>query len=231
MLLAKYDENLIGASPNLRAFCPHCQADVISKCGDIRTWHWAHKNQECKYVTEQETEWHLLWKKRALGWGSDVEKRFDCFIADIYIPDNKIIEAQHSPISTEELLLRSEYYSQKGYQVNWVFDYEEKAENNHLRFKNTGNGISKFKQKWARKSIHVLFDVDGHPIFGHVYIDDGYGVFDVKKIYENGNGWGKLTNYHKIFGVEYFKNKLVGGSVIFNKPWKNVGERGEIFDF
>lgn len=32
----------IGPEPSQHAFCPGCRAPVISKCGDINVWHWAH---------------------------------------------------------------------------------------------------------------------------------------------------------------------------------------------
>lgn len=30
-------------------FCPHCHKEMISKCGKIRQWHFAHKTDKCSY--------------------------------------------------------------------------------------------------------------------------------------------------------------------------------------
>lgn len=248
MLFAKKDGNIIEAVPNEEAFCPHCEQEVISKCGNIKIWHWAHKAIECVYSTEPETIWHLRWKRLAQEYGCEVEKRFGNFIADVYIPDKKIIEFQHSTINTTEILERCQYYNNRGWQINWVFDYQEKDIKNHLRFRiveGLSEEIKKLKQKWAKKSINVLFSELGYPVFGHVYIDGGSWLFDIKKLYENGNGWGKNIKPIKIFGIEYFNNQLIGESIIFseapnrsraagyidkNKELRNIGLRGEMYD-
>ena len=60
----KYREGLRKkASPKDKGFCPICGEEVISKCGDIKIWHWAHKiGIECDSFGEPETKWHLKWK-------------------------------------------------------------------------------------------------------------------------------------------------------------------------
>ncbi len=52
--------NRIIAEPNMKATCLQCSGDLISKCGSINTWHWAHKNvSDCDDWREGETEWHI----------------------------------------------------------------------------------------------------------------------------------------------------------------------------
>lgn len=64
MLYAKTKESeKIEAYPNAKAICPSCDNEVISKCGEIKVWHWAHKNlTECDSWSEGETIWHKQWK-------------------------------------------------------------------------------------------------------------------------------------------------------------------------
>ena len=44
MIWAIKDNQKREATPNTEAICPVCNSEVISKCGDIKVWHWAHKN-------------------------------------------------------------------------------------------------------------------------------------------------------------------------------------------
>ena len=35
----------IEATPSAVGTCPCCGADMITKCGDLKVWHWAHKSK------------------------------------------------------------------------------------------------------------------------------------------------------------------------------------------
>ena len=51
------------ARPSAVGTCPCCGADMITKCGDLKVWHWAHKSKRvCDHWWESETEWHRAWK-------------------------------------------------------------------------------------------------------------------------------------------------------------------------
>ena len=52
------------ASKGAKGRCLCCGADVIAKCGEIRSSHWAHKNnEECPYSQkEPKTQWHQDWQ-------------------------------------------------------------------------------------------------------------------------------------------------------------------------
>ena len=61
----------IKATPNAKAVCEHCNDEVIAKCGDVISWHWAHSiDSTCDYKTvEKETRRKLLDEPlRAIGW-------------------------------------------------------------------------------------------------------------------------------------------------------------------
>lgn len=53
------------AQPKAKGICPHCQSEMLAKCGRVKVWHWAHKgNPPCDPWWESETEWHREWKDR-----------------------------------------------------------------------------------------------------------------------------------------------------------------------
>src|SRR6185295_7557657 len=46
-----------------RATCPVCDGEVLSRCGEINVWHWAHRAvTSCDPWMEAESEWHAHWK-------------------------------------------------------------------------------------------------------------------------------------------------------------------------
>jgi competence protein CoiA len=123
MLLAinPTNQQYLKAIPHTQAECPHRNKKVISKCGRIKIWHWAHE-VTCIYHTEPESEWHLQWKEIALENQCQIEVRYGEHIADAVIED-KIIEFQHSSITSEEIISRSIFYN----NVDWLFDYRDKS--------------------------------------------------------------------------------------------------------
>lgn len=91
--------------------CPHCGKPVRARCGEINIEHWAHIDDECSYITEKDTEWHVAWKNKFKKKGYMIEERFNNFIADAYNPKtNTIVEFQHSSITPQEIKDRCNYY-------------------------------------------------------------------------------------------------------------------------
>jgi len=108
----------IAASPKQRAHCPLCREPVLSKCGEIVDWHWAHVvGGDCDPWSEPETPWHRWWKERApVAWR---EVTVGEHRADIRRPDDRVvIELQHSPITADEIRTREAFY---GHMV-WLLD-------------------------------------------------------------------------------------------------------------
>ena len=86
--------NRIQPAPHTAAWCPVCSGVMIPKCGKIKIWHWSHKSVgNCN--TKPETEWHRLWKKKAMDDGNNIEVDFGSHIADIHLRNIKIIELQN----------------------------------------------------------------------------------------------------------------------------------------
>lgn len=42
---------LVDPEPRARATCPHCKGAMVSKCGDVLTWHWSHLGETCEAWT------------------------------------------------------------------------------------------------------------------------------------------------------------------------------------
>lgn len=48
------------AAPGLSGRCLSCDQAMVSKCGNVKVWHWAHKGRRmCDLWWENETEWHV----------------------------------------------------------------------------------------------------------------------------------------------------------------------------
>ncbi len=111
---------LISATPDANAICPGCLEPVIPKCGEIISWHFAHRSNDCDSWSEPESEWHLKWKELAPPERREVV--IENHRADVIWPGhNGILELQHSSISLTELREREEFYRSKGYMVKWLF--------------------------------------------------------------------------------------------------------------
>lgn len=131
MMLAKYGEELIEAtlSGPRRACCPGCDDDVIAKTGEQVAWHWSHTSRmDCDPWYGGETEWHMEWKRAARDQGARLEvPMFDAagvrHRADIVLPNDIVVEVQHSPLKSTEIAEREDFYARHG-GVRWVFDHD-----------------------------------------------------------------------------------------------------------
>lgn len=117
MIWAIKDNQKIKATPKEKAECPICNSKVIAKCGRIKIWHWAHKNnKDCDNWYEPESEWHLNWKDKFPK--ECQEFTMGRHRADIRTKNRWIIELQNSPISSEEIKDREEYYNRMVWLLN-----------------------------------------------------------------------------------------------------------------
>lgn len=207
MLFALVDGVKHEATPKSRGKCPLCQQEVLSKCGEIKVWHWAHyKDESCDSWYEPETEWHKNWK---LIFGKDnceivISKNGTRHIGDVLTKGNVIIELQNSPIQKSVIRSREIFFGEK---MIWVVNGKHFKDNfwippsrfyfdkNYLRTssgfinKTTGETVPfsqskvNFTWSWARQSWKEV----QRPLF----IDFGdENLFWVKKGMgmKNGNG-------------------------------------------
>ncbi len=175
----KYKEGIRKlASPQEKGFCPSCGEEVISKCGEIKIWHWAHKsNFECDDWYEPESKWHIDWKNNFS------KERQEIIIgkhrADIKTKKGIVIELQNSFISSQNIEEREEFYG----NMIWLINGETLCNGIELRKR---KDIVTFRWKHPPKSWWNAFKP--------IYIDFGTIIFQVKRIYPNipCGGWGEL---------------------------------------
>lgn len=110
------------ATPDSGGSCPLCDQILLSKCGELKVWHWAHlRDRNCDNWTEPETEWHKNWK---WAFGKEyseitISKDGVKHRADIQTKDNIIIELQSSPIQVATIRRRENFY---GERMLWILN-------------------------------------------------------------------------------------------------------------
>jgi competence protein CoiA len=219
MIWALKNNQRIIASPKLKAKCPICKEEVISKCGSIKVWHWSHKkNNECDSFSEGETLWHKNWKE--LFPKENQEVKIENHFADIKTNEGIVIELQNSPISSEKIEERELFYK----QMIWVLNGKTLCKGLELRHKK-GN-IFTFRWKHPPKSwwncVKPLYiDINNYEVklfigweglnekkyeTSYPYRDK---IFLIKKVYPNipCGGWGELID------KKDFLNKFRGGEI------------------
>lgn len=170
--------NRILPAPGANAWCSHCAAAMIPKCGQRNIWHWAHHARDCDIWHEGETDWHFGWKLRApVDW---CEVMMPPHRADIRRPqDGLVIELQHSPISPAEIEKRETFYG----NMWWLFDQTALRTTDTIRFFQKANG------RWIARKLNYRGTYDaikkpmfwdlGGPILAfdepfHLHARDGY---------------------------------------------------------
>lgn len=157
MLIAERDGKRIEPLPHSSATCPCCKAKVISKCGDINIWHWAHESADCDPWAEPESKWHAEWKMRFPA--SLREVVIGPHRADIRTSHGWVIELQNSSISNAEIATRERFYG----RMIWIVNASVFMDNLSLRPK--GDYIT-FRWRWPRRSwvgarAPVFWDMGG----------------------------------------------------------------------
>lgn len=143
-----------------RASCPQCETEVLSRCGSIKIWHWAHCGTErCDSWSEGESDWHLGWKSELPdNWVEIcIERDGERHRADIELPNGVVVELQHSSISLDEIIKRSRFYG----RMAWIFDVEDcvtfstRGPGLYIREPKDDSNYRSFKWKQARK--HIMY--------------------------------------------------------------------------
>jgi competence protein CoiA len=176
MKIALINNMRVEPRPNQKGICPCCLEPVISKCGNQKVWHWAHKNlSTCDSWWENETEWHRMWKDSfPFEWQERIqydEKNNKKHIADILSIHNLVVEFQHSYIDLNERNVRESFYK----NMVWVVDGTRlkrdypRFQSKIREFKSTiQKGVFSvefkdevFPKNWLNSSVPVIFDFQG----------------------------------------------------------------------
>jgi hypothetical protein len=110
------------ATPKNIGTCPFCERKMISKCGEFKSWHWAHKQiDSCDSWYKPETEWHRNWKQIFGIRNCEIilNKDNQKHIVDIKTLHGRVIELQNSPIDLETLHSRELFY---GNDMIWIIN-------------------------------------------------------------------------------------------------------------
>ena len=186
------------AKPKGRSTCSLCGDVLISKCGTIKVWHWAHKGDvNCDSWGEGESDWHLGWKKKVDRCSCEI--KMGNHFADIIVND-VVIELQNSSISPEIVREREDFYG----DMIWLFNGHKFAKN--LKLKERENYCA-FIWKWFPKTLLECKK--------SIYMDMGDKIFHIRKInkvwiksnndwnirgytWKRGwGGWGKILTYEE----------------------------------
>ena len=126
---------------NQEYYCRYCGAPLITRKGDIRQHHFAHKKGHlCSDSWERNNSydispWHNEWQslfprenqevKLSLG---DTKHRADVMV------DRTVVEFQHSIMSAKSFDDRNNFYYNLGYKVVWLFDLSDIYNDKKLRY-------------------------------------------------------------------------------------------------
>lgn len=135
---------------NQEYYCPYCGAPLVTKKGDIRQHHFAHKQSHVCSDTWANggshgydlSPWHNEWQslfpkvnqevKLCLG---ETKHRADVLV------DRTVIEFQHSIMPVKAFDDRNNFYFNLGYKVIWLFDLSDLYSIGQLTYKPINNGL------------------------------------------------------------------------------------------
>ena len=197
MLFANdYNDNRIhidDTQSNNEYYCPYCGATVITKKGDVRQHHFAHKaSHACRDTWESNrsydiSPWHNEWQscfpkenqELKLSLGETVHR------ADVVV-DYTVVEFQHSILSPDKFDDRNNFYLNLGYKVVWLFDLSELFEHGQLTFEKENSDLV---FKWINpKRAFNRYDINSGCIdlFFQLNSDENNCIVRVKAVSEFG---------------------------------------------
>lgn len=133
---------------NKEYYCPYCGATLITKKGDIRKHHFAHRSHHvCSDTWEQEhsydtSEWHNEWQNRFPKANQEIKLTLGETIhrADILV-SRTVIEFQHSIMSAKSFDDRNNFYFNLAYKVVWLFDVSDLFTKRRLTYEYRGHDL------------------------------------------------------------------------------------------
>lgn len=123
---------------SLEYFCPVCGAPLVTKKGEVRRHHFAHRpSHHCSDTwqgTYTDSEWHFGWQERYPRENRERTLELDQVRhrADIIV-GRTVVEFQRSQLSPQSFNERNDFYGSLGYKVLWVYDLRDLYESGVIR--------------------------------------------------------------------------------------------------
>lgn len=186
--------------------CQCCGTEVVAKCGQFKSHHWAHKNLTlCDPWWENESEWHRRWKSYFPPERQEVvfndPTSNERHIADVYSEKGVVLEFQSYAIDPTEMAARERYYQ----QLVWVIN-GSKNEFDRINF-----GLSVCAPYTADPMLRNIHWYGRGKIFAkwsyatkHVYLDFGTDLVWHLVTYHPLTKKGQVRAYPKQQFVEFF---------------------------
>jgi len=137
--------------------CAGCGQPTLSKCGQIKVHHWAHKSKlECDPWWENETEWHRKWKGNFPESWQEVVHRAEngeFHRADVKTDKSWVLEFQYSSIAPEERTSRNDFYKKIVWIVNGL-----RRKNDSSQFFNALKFVKKIEDSTFRRVFEIISD-------------------------------------------------------------------------
>jgi hypothetical protein len=199
--------NRIEAEPNVKGFCPVCKSDVISKCGDLVIWHFAHKSlQDCDDWYEPESDWHRMWKAKF-----PVENRevvIGRHRADVQKDNGTVIELQNSHISVATMQEREEFYG----NMIWIVNGADFVERFSIGVQDKKTGLFRFNwshchKVWSYATKPVLIDLG---VYDHISGKNMHSLILINEMDESGYGFCQFDYFPE--GLDYFEYQEINSN-------------------
>lgn len=120
------------ADTNQAYVCPACKKPVIQKRGSIMAHHFAHKAKATcdPWYSGKMSVWHKEMQNLFPRHCQEVivrdDKHSEYHIADVLFNNGSkfyVVEFQHSAISYNDFVARTDFYMKQGYGIIWIFDF------------------------------------------------------------------------------------------------------------
>lgn len=174
-LYALIDGTRARATPATAAACLDCHSEMTAKCGDVLVWHWAHTNRPDHCTSPYgESEWHLLWKERAIDGTQEYPHPTRPRRADVRAPSGFVVEFQRSPLTATQVRDRENDWDRR---LVWVLDAEAAYNAERLRLFEPEPGLRRQRFYWFKSpeivravTCTTLYDLGDDELF---YVEYG----------------------------------------------------------
>ena len=159
--------NIESAVVNCHYYCPACKSRVIIKRGKIIAPHFAHRTKvQCDpWYTGKMSQWHRKMQNKfpfdmqeIVLWNDD---KTEYHVADALVGikgKGLVFEFQHSDMSVETFISRTQFYMNLGFSVVWIFDYQDSGRPKCIFYEDTGTSERTKHVVWPGRDRVRVFD-------------------------------------------------------------------------